>query len=77
MNQLLSLVKDLVDLKSIKESCLIPNKILFNPVHVLNFVENVLKYQAEAKHLEVSYKTVDPSVLTDPLHSVQNFNRLK
>ena len=76
LNLLLSLVKDLIDLKQIKENCFNTNIRAFNPVDVLEFVKNILQLQAESKRIELSYKTVESSLLANPELSASKFKKL-
>ena len=77
LNLNLSLVKDLLDLKLIKENKFNRLSKTFNPIKVLEFVKSMFQMQADQQKVKLSYKTVDLSQFENPIHSARNFHVLK
>ena len=58
LNMLLCLVNDVLDIKMILHKKYEAKLEKFNPVNILNFIEQMFQPQAEMQRTEVSYYTV-------------------
>ena len=58
MNLLLSLVNDVLDIKTIEAGKFHPRIETFNPAKLLDFIVSTFKFQAEMQRTSIAFKTI-------------------